>query len=114
MPDTAIAGAISAAEEKGYEGKWLFTLDNPSFGPFLTYADNRELREKVWRAFNSTAYEDEYDNCDLVLNIVRLRDERAKLLGYDTHADYVLERRMAKKPDTVLAFLELNMSVFLI
>lgn len=104
LPDTAIAGALAAAEEKGYDGKWLFTLDYPSFGPFMTYADNRDLREKMWRAFNNRAYQDDYDNCDLVLQIVRLRDERAKLLGYATHAEYVLERRMAKKPETVLNF----------
>lgn len=104
LPATAIAGAQAAAEEKGYEGKWLFTLDYPSFGPFMTYADNRELRENVWRAFNNRAYKDEHDNCDIVLNIVRLRDERAKILGYKNHADYVLERRMAKTSNTVLEF----------
>ncbi len=106
LPETAIAGAVAAAEEKEYKDKWLFTLDYPSFGPFLTYADNRELREKMWRAFGNKAYKDEFDNCDLVLQIVRLRDERAKLLGYKTHAEYVLERRMAKKPDTVIDFSE--------
>ena len=106
LPDTAIAGAVAAAEEKGYENKWLFTLDYPSLGPFLTYADNRDLREKIWRANGNKAYKDEFDNCDLVLQIVRLRDERAKLLGYDTHAQYVLERRMAKNPKTVVEFSE--------
>ena len=106
LPDTAIAGAVAAAEEKGYENKWLFTLDYPSLGPFLTYADNRDLREKIWRANGNKAYKDEFDNCDLVLQIVRLRDERAKLLGYDTHAQYVLERRMAKNPKTVIEFSE--------
>ncbi len=106
LPTTAIAGALAAAEEKNYDGKWLFTLDYPSFGPFLTYADNRDLREKMWRAFGNRAYKDEFDNSDLVLQIVRLRDERAKLLGYNTHAEYVLERRMAKKPKTVIDFSE--------
>ena len=106
LPDTAIAGAVQTAEEKGYDGKWLFTLDYPSFGPFVTYADNRDLREKIWRAFSNRSYGDEFDNCGLVLDIVRLRDERAKLLGYDTHADYVLERRMAKTPKTVIEFSE--------
>lgn len=106
LPDTAIASGKQAADDKDYADKWLFTLDYPSFGPFLTYADNRELREKIWRAFSNRAFQDEFDNCDNVLTIVRLRDERAKLLGYKNHADYVLERRMAKSPKTVLAFLD--------
>ena len=106
LPDSAIQSAAHAAEEKGHEGKWLFTLDYPSFGPFMQYADNRELREQIWRAFASRAWNDEYDNCDNIKKIVSLRDERAKLLGYDTHAHYVLEERMAKSPDTVMDFLE--------
>lgn len=106
LPDTAIAGAKQMAEDKGYEDKWLITLDYPSFGPFMTYADKRELREKVWRAFGNRAYKDKYDNCDIILKIVRLRDERAKLLGYKNHADFVLERRMAKTPANVISFLE--------
>ena len=71
-----------------------------------TYADNRDLREKIWRASGNKAYKDQFDNCDNILTIVRLRDERAKLLGYKNHADYVLERRMAKSPETVISFLE--------
>ena len=106
LPDTAIAGAKQMAEDKGYDGKWLITLDYPSFGPFMTYADNRELRKKVWRAFGNRAYQDKYDNCEIILKIVRLRDERAKLLGYKNHADFVLERRMAKTPQNVMGFLE--------
>lgn len=106
LPDTARDAAAHAAQEKGYTGKWLFTLDYPSFGPFLQYADNRSLREKIWRAFGSRAYGDAYDNCAHVLEIVRLKAERAKLLGYPTHAHYVLEERMAKTPNTVFAFLE--------
>lgn len=106
LPESAISGARHAAEEKGHEGKWLFTLEFPSFGPFIQYADKRELREKIWRAFSSRAYGDDYDNCDTILKIVRLRDERAKLIGYQNHAEYVLERRMAESADTVMAFLE--------
>ena len=106
LPDTAIAGAKQMAEDKGYDGKWLFTLDYPSYGPFVTYADNRELREQIWRAFANRAYKDDYDNCENILTIVRLRDERAKLLGYKNHADFVLERRMAKSSDNVMTFLE--------
>lgn len=106
LPQSAIDGAKAAANEKEYDGKWLFTLDYPSFGPFLTYNDNRQLREDIWRASGNRAYKDQYDNCDLILQIVRLRDEKAKLLGYDSHADFVLERRMAKSPETVINFLE--------
>lgn len=106
LPDSAIESASHAAEEKGYEGKWLFNLDHSSFGPFLQYADKRELREKIWRAFTSKAYGDEFDNCENIKKIVALRHERANLLGFKTHAHYVLEERMAKSPDTVLAFLD--------
>jgi len=106
LPDNAIAAAAQLAEERDMAGKWIFTLDYPSYVPFVTYADNRALREKIWRAFTSRAYGDEFDNCDLILKIVRLRDERAKLLGYKNHADYVLERRMARSPENVFPFLD--------
>lgn len=105
LPDSAIDAAAFAAAEKGHDGKWLFTLDYPSYVPFVQYADNRELREKIWRAFGSRAYGDQYDNCETLLEIVSLRDERAKLIGYASHADYVLERRMAEEPDAVWSFL---------
>ncbi len=104
LPDSAIDSASHAATEKGHEGKWLFTLDFPSFYPFIKYADNRALREKLWRAYGSRAWKDEFDNQELILTIVRLRDERAKLLGYDTHAEYILEERMAETPQTVRDF----------
>lgn len=106
IPENAVKAAAMEAEERGMEGKWVFTLDYPSYGPFATYADNRELREKIWRAFSNKAYKDEFDNCGNVMKIVRLRDERAKLLGYDTHANFVLDRRMARSPQNVLRFLE--------
>lgn len=106
LPESAIAGASFAAEEKGHAGKWMFTLDFPSYGPFMQYADNRDLREKMWRAFNTRAWKDEYDNSPVILEIVALRDERAKLLGYDNHAHYVLERRMAETPEQVMRFLD--------
>ncbi|MEM6780530.1 MAG: M3 family metallopeptidase [Pseudomonadota bacterium] len=106
LPKTAIEAAAHAAEEKDMNGKWLFTLDFPSYIPFITYADNRALREQIWRAFSSRGYKDQYDNCDNVLKIVSLRDQRAKLLGYDNHAHFVLERRMAETPETVMGFLQ--------
>jgi len=111
LPESALAAAKHDAEEKAkdnknYEGKWRFTLDYPSYIPFVQFADNRRLREKMWRAFTNRAYDDEYDNCKNIKNIITLKNERAKLLGYDTHADYVLEQRMAEKPQNVLNFLE--------
>ncbi|MCB9989664.1 MAG: M3 family metallopeptidase [Rhodospirillales bacterium] len=105
LPDSAIDSAAHAAEEKGYKGKWLFTLDIPSYAPFMQFADNRALRETIWRAFSSRAYGGEFDNCETLLEIVRLRHERAHLLGYKTHAHFVLERRMAETPETVFDFL---------
>ena len=106
LPQSAIDSAAHAAEERDHDGKWVFTLDYPSFGPFLQYADNRELREKIWRAFGSRAWNDDFDNTKNILDIVKLKDERAKLLGYDTHAHFVLEERMAKSPAQVMEFLE--------
>ncbi len=106
LPETAIEAATHAADEKGHKGKWLFTLDYPSYIPFIQFADNRALREKIWRAFASRAWQDKYDNSENVLKIVRLRHERANLLGYQTHAHYVLEQRMAQTPETVMAFLD--------
>lgn len=105
IPESAIKGAKETAEEKGHENTWCFTLEFPSYIPFITYADNRELREKLWRAFSSRAFNDEHDNTDTIKQIVSLRIQRAQLLGYNTHADYVLERRMAETYDNVDAFL---------
>ncbi len=111
LPDSAIDGAQHAAAEKDLpEGTYRFTLDYPSFGPFIQFADNRDLREKIWRAFSSRAWSTEgngeHDNEKNILKIVALKHERANLLGYKTHADYVLERRMSKTPATVYAFLD--------
>lgn len=106
LPDSALAAARDAAEESGHPGQWLFTLDFPSYVPFVQYADNRALREKMWRAFGSRAWKDDWDNSETLLEIVRLRHERANLLGYKTHADYVLERRMAETPAQVFSFID--------
>ena len=106
LPESAVEAAAQMAEEKGHEGKWVITLDHPSYGPFLTYADNRALREKMFLAFSSRAFgKDKNDNRDIVLKMVSLRKERANLLGYKTHADFVLELRMAENPEKVFDFL---------
>lgn len=105
LPESALAGLKAAAEEKERPEAWLVTLDMPSYAPFLQFADNRALREKVWRAFASRAWGDEFDNSALILEIVALRNERARLLGFANHATFTLERRMARTPETVLDFL---------
>ncbi|WP_010251444.1 M3 family metallopeptidase [Myroides injenensis] len=105
LPEGAIEEAKALAEQEGKEG-WIFTLDYPSYIPFMTYADNRELRKELAIAAGKKAFQDnEHNNEENVLKIVRLRHERANLLGYATHAHFVLEERMAQNPDKVNAFL---------
>ncbi|WP_250432990.1 M3 family metallopeptidase [Hanstruepera flava] len=105
LPDGAIEAAQQLAESKGKEG-WLITLDYPSYVPFMTYADNRELRKTLAIAFGAKAFQNnKNDNQNHVLQIAKLRHERANLLGYKTHAHFVLEERMAKNPETVETFL---------
>ncbi|WP_292889490.1 M3 family metallopeptidase [Nonlabens sp.] len=103
LPESAKEAAAEAAKEKDKEG-YLFTLDYPSYIPFMTYVDDRKLREELSKAFGSKAYKDEYDNQQNVLKIAQLRFERAQLLGYKTHAHFVLEERMAKTPEMVNSF----------
>ena len=106
LPEGIRAQAAAAAADKGMEGKWLFTLQNPSYIPFMTYADNRALREKIFRGYMMRGNNgNENDNNKILADIVRLRVEKARLLGYESHADFVLERNMAKEPETVLNFL---------
>jgi len=105
LPEGALEAAKQLAESKNKEG-WLFTLDYPSYIPFMTYADNRELRKKLAIASGKKAFhKDELDNQENVLNIAKLRFDRAQLLGYKTHAHFVLEERMAKTPEKVESFL---------
>jgi peptidyl-dipeptidase Dcp len=105
LPDNAKTAARETADAKGHDNAWCFTLEYPSYIPFMTYADDRTLREQVWRAFSARAFGDDHDNQDAIKQIVSLRIQRAQLLGYDTHADYVLERRMAENFDNVDTFL---------
>jgi peptidyl-dipeptidase Dcp len=105
LPEGVIEAAKSEAESRKLEG-YVFTLDYPSYIPFLTYADNRELRKELAIASGKKAFQNnEFDNQENVKNIVRLRHERANLLGYDSHAHFVLEERMAQNPDKVISFL---------
>lgn len=106
IPEGIRAQAAAAARAKNMEGKCLFTLQNPSYIPFMTYADNRALREKMFRGYSMRGNNgNEHDNNKILADIIRLRVEKARLLGYESHADYVLERNMAKEPETVLNFL---------
>ncbi|MEM9144154.1 MAG: M3 family metallopeptidase, partial [Bacteroidota bacterium] len=105
LPDGAKEMAAQLAKSKDLEG-WLITLDYPSYVPFMKYAQNRELRKRLSQAFGSKAFKgDALDNQENVLQIARLRHERAQLLGYATHAHCVLEERMAETPETVFDFL---------
>ncbi|PVX46494.1 peptidyl-dipeptidase Dcp [Flavobacterium sp. 103] len=104
LPDGTIEAARSLAKAQEKEG-WIFTLDHPSYIPFVTYADNRELRKKMAIAFGARCFQNnEFDNQEIVLKITKLRFERANLLGYKTHAHFVLEERMAESPEKVLSF----------
>ena len=105
LPEGVIEAAKSEAKTRKLEG-WIFTLDYPSYIPFLTYADNRELRKELAIASGKKAFQNnEFDNQENVKNIVRLRHERAQLLGYKSHSHFVLEERMAENPDKVISFL---------
>ncbi|HQH19742.1 MAG TPA: M3 family metallopeptidase [Bacteroidales bacterium] len=106
LPQTSIDAAAEAAKEAGKEGKWIFTLDKPSLIPFLQYAKNRELREKIYRGYFMRGDNDnKNDNKKIIDEIVNLRIEKAKLLGYTNFAQYVIEQNMAKTPETVNDFL---------
>ncbi len=105
LPEGAKEAAAQTAKEKGKQG-WLITLDYPSYIPFMKYASNRSLRKKLSLAFGSRAFKkNKHNNEDVVLQIVTLRNQRAKLLGYSTHANFVLEERMAETPTKVESFL---------
>jgi len=105
LPEGAIEAAQELAKEQGKEG-WIITLDYPSYIPFMTYAENRARREELAIAAGKKAFQDNENNNEAtVLRIVNLRHQRANLLGYPSHAHFVLEERMAKDPETVKAFL---------
>jgi len=107
LPENVKATAYETAKSSGLEGKWVFTLQNPSVMPFLQFAKNRELRKQIQQAYiNRGNNNNEYDNKKIINEIVNLRIEKAKLLGYNTFADYVLEESMAKTPAKAQELLE--------
>jgi peptidyl-dipeptidase Dcp len=106
LPEGTIEAAKMTANEKGKPDAWVFTLDYPSYGPFMTYSEKRHLKEQMFKAFGSKAFKNnEHDNQDILKRIAVLRHERAVLLGYKSHADFVLEERMAESPSKVFSFL---------
>ena len=105
LPDGAKEAAADLAKSKNEIG-WMFTLDFPSYVPFVTYVENRELRKNMAISYGKKAFQNnEYNNEEITKKIVALRHERANLLGYETHAHFVLEERMAQNPTKVLSFL---------
>lgn len=106
LPEGVIEAAAELAEKKGKSGSWCFGLDVPSMLPFMTYSKKRELRKKLLTASSSKTFNTQYDNQNQLKEILKLRTERAKILGFNTHADYVLEERMAMSPKKVMDFLE--------
>ncbi|HEX7707866.1 MAG TPA: M3 family metallopeptidase [Thermoanaerobaculia bacterium] len=107
LPQSFREGAAAAASQKGHTGKWVITNTRSSIDPFLTYSDRRDLREKAWRMFvNRGDMGGETDNNAIITSILALRAERAKLLGYETHAHWRLENTMAKTPERALELME--------
>ncbi len=105
IPQTAVDIAKSLAKERDLEG-WVFTLDRPSYAPFITYAQNDDLRKQIWQASTKISTSGKFDNRQLIREMLKLRQEKAKLLSFKNFADYTLSRRMAKNGDNALSFIE--------
>lgn len=102
LPESAVEAAAHTAKEKGKEGCWIITLQAPSYVPFMKYSQNRELRKKLYMAYNTQCtHQDEFNNLDIVKQLVNLRMELAQLLGFTHFADYVLRKRMAENSQNV-------------
>lgn len=107
LPDNLVAGAADAAKAAGLEGKWVFTLQNPSIMPFLQFSDRRELREQILKAYlNRGNRNNDADNKEIVKKLVALRLEKARLMGYEDYAGFALDDRMAKNEENVYNLLE--------
>ena len=105
LPQTAIDAAAEEARQRNLEG-WVFTLDSPSYSPFMTYSTQRDLRQQMYMAYNTKGiHQNENNNLDICKRLINLRREIAQLLGYKTYADYVLKRRMAKNVRSVYRLL---------
>jgi len=106
LPDSAKATAAEDAKSKGREGQWRFTQQFPSMYPVMQYAESDDLRKKIWEGGKTIGHGGEHDNSELIWNILKLRKEKAALLGFDNFADHILERRMAKSGRGALDFTE--------
>ncbi|SHF52078.1 peptidyl-dipeptidase Dcp Metallo peptidase. MEROPS family M03A [Salegentibacter echinorum] len=107
LPESYVKSAASAAEARGKKGKYAVTNTRSSMDPFLTYSDKRDLREKVWNNYYSRGdNNDEYDNNEIIKKILKLRDERVELMGYDNFAQWRLQNRMAKNPENAMELME--------
>ncbi|NJW54344.1 M3 family metallopeptidase, partial [Salinimicrobium oceani] len=107
LPDSFVKAAAKAAADRGEEGKYAVLNTRSSMDPFLTYSDNRELRKKVWTNYYSRGdNNDEYDNKDIIKEILKLRDERVELLGFENYAQWRLQNRMAKNPENAMELME--------
>ena len=107
LPESVREMGAAEAKSRGYEGKYVYTIQRPSMYPFLTYSTRRDLREKLYKGYiNRADNNDESDNKKILSKMASLRFQRAQLLGYDTHAHYVLEAQMAKNPDNVFELLD--------
>ncbi|WBL26971.1 M3 family metallopeptidase [Zunongwangia sp. HGR-M22] len=107
LPESFVKSAASAAEDRDHKGEFAITNTRSSMDPFLTYSDERELREKVWRTYYSRGNNgDEFDNNQVIKEILKLRDERVSLLGYDNYAQWRLQDRMAKEPKQAMELME--------
>ena len=106
LPQDAVAAASQAAKAKNKEGQWLFTLQMASYIPFMTYSNKRHLRETLFKAYGGLCNGGKFDNTYIITKIVQLKHKRAQLLGYKSHADFVLERRMAESIENVYGLLD--------
>lgn len=106
LPPSSIEMAKEEAKKKSKPESWVFTLQAPSYTPFLQYCENSQLREQLWKANSRKAVQGDNSNQEIILKVVELREQRAQLLGFKTHSHFVLEERMAKNPETVLNFIE--------
>ncbi len=107
LPDSFVKASAAAAEQRGQAGKYAITNTRSSMDPFLTYSDNRELREKVWNTYYSRGDNgDEFDNNEIIKQILTLRHERVQLLGFDNYAQWRLQDRMAKNPENAMALMD--------
>ena len=106
LPEISINGAKIDATNKGKPDDWLITLQMPSFQPFITFSSNRDLRKEIMSAFSRKCNGDDFDNTSIIKKIVKLKHKRARLLGFDNFADYILEKRMAENQNNIMNFLD--------